>query len=124
MTLVLAAPARAGITFLGSTRIPGDATDKSGLTDILKDGTPNNRLGGMGSGIAYTGTGNRYLLVADRGPGDGSNNYHCPMQVMDIAVAVGASPVVKQVLVATTLLKNEQGASFVGLSSALDTADP
>ena len=122
---LLAAPSlHAEITLIGSASIPGTAIDLSGMTDVLSDGTPHNRLGSMGSGIAYTGKGDRYLLVADRGPADGTVPYRCRMQTMDILVTPGATAAVRPVLAATTLLKNEKGESFVGISSAFDLAHP
>jgi hypothetical protein len=118
----LALPARAGaeITFLGSASIPGDATDKSGLTDTLADGTPHNRLGSLGSGIAYTGRGDRYFLVADRGPQDGAVPYRCRFHVADITVRPGKTPAVQFTLVATTLLTTEAGKLLVGAATAFD----
>jgi hypothetical protein len=116
--------AGAGIVLVGTAVIPGNAIDKSGLTETLRDGTPHNRLGSFGSAIAYTGTGNRYLLVADRGPGDGKTDFHCRWQEMDIAVSPGSAPAVRATLVGTTLLRDESGAPFVGALGAFDVADP
>jgi hypothetical protein len=117
-------PAAAEITFLGSASIPGDATDKSGLTDTLPDGTPHNRLGSLGSGIAYTGRGDRYILIADRGPHDGAVPYRCRFHVTDIAVRPGKTPAVQFTLVATTLLTSEAGKPLVGAAAAIDTKSP
>jgi hypothetical protein len=123
-TLVLPPRAVADITFLGSASIPGDAADKSGLTDTLPDGTPHNRLGSLGSGIAYTGRGNRYVLIADRGPKDGAVPYRCRFHVADIVVRPGKSPAVQFTLVATTLLTTEAGKPLVGAASGFDAKDP
>ena len=65
--LILASPVRADVTLLGAASIAGDARDKSGLTDTLSEGTPHNRLGSIGSGVAYTGVKNRYVLNAAGG---------------------------------------------------------
>jgi hypothetical protein len=117
----LALPARASaeITFLGSASLPGDATDKSGLTDTLPDGTPHNRLGSLGSGIAYTGRGDRYVLIADRGPHDGAVPYRCRFHVADVVVRPGKTPAVQFTLVSTTLLTTETGKPLVGVASAI-----
>ncbi len=56
---------------LGSVVWPGTLVDKSGLTDLMEDGSPQNRLGGFGSGVAWTGHGDDYVLIPDRGPGTG-----------------------------------------------------
>ena len=57
----------AEIELLGTVTLPADATDHSGLTDLLDDKFPQNRLAGI-SGIEYSGKGNRYWLLPDRGP--------------------------------------------------------
>jgi hypothetical protein len=125
LLLGVAAPrASAEIVLLGKTSFPGDATDKSNLTDKLSDGSPHNRLGGHGSGIAYTGRANRYIMVNDRGPADGTTAFKCRIQLVDITVAPGEKSAVKAVLHDTVLLADETGQSFVGLSSAFDAARP
>ena len=75
------------IQLLGKTVIPGTASDLSGMKNILEDKSPNNRLGGFGSAIAYTGQGNKYLLLPDRGPGDGANSYSCRFHLAEINVS-------------------------------------
>jgi hypothetical protein len=125
LLLGVAAPrASAEIVLLGKTSFPGDATDKSNLTETLSDGSPHNRLGGHGSGIAYTCRGNRYVMVNDRGPADGTTAFRCRIQLVDIAVAPGAKSPVTAVLHDTVLLADEEGRPFVGLSSAFDAARP
>ena len=52
VALALAPAAPAKVVLLATGTVPGDATDLSGLKDTLPDGTPHNRLGAMGSGIA------------------------------------------------------------------------
>jgi hypothetical protein len=124
IVLALAAPAWADITLLGIATIPGDATDLSGLTGRLADGTPKDRLGGMGSGIAYTGVDNRYVMIADRGPKDGGPDFQCRFHTFDIAVAINPTPSVKAKLVSTSLLKNKAGKPLVGDPAAFDKAHP
>ncbi len=111
------ASAADNVELLGVAAIPGTDSDKSGLTEMLKTGSPHNRLGSMGSGIAYTGTGNRYLMVDDRGPGDGATEWYCRFHTFDIEVKKGA---VKPTLISTTLLKNAAGKQLVGSSTAFD----
>ena len=118
------ARAQADVQFLGAASIPGDATDKSGLTDILPDGTPHNRLGSHGSGIAYTGDRNQYLMVADRGPRDGTVPFQCRLHRFEITVSPGTTPVIRPTLLATTLLKTEAGEPFIGITSAFDAKHP
>ena len=121
--LAFPAPARAEIKLLARGAIPANATDKSGLTGTLEDGTPHNRLGSCGSAIAYTGKGNRYVLLADRGPKDGTTSYQCRFHLFDITVDSGKAAL-KLSLVDTKILKDESGRPFIGLSSAIDAAKP
>ena len=65
------------VALIGRTSISATATDLSGETDKQENGTPQNRLGGHGSGIAWLGTGNRYVMLPDRGPDDGATSYRC-----------------------------------------------
>ncbi|HEY1187828.1 MAG TPA: esterase-like activity of phytase family protein, partial [Gemmata sp.] len=120
----LAGPVRADVTLVGVGTIPGDASDLSGLKGETSDGTPRNRLGGLGSAIAYTGTGNGYLLASDRGPKDGDTDFVCRWHTMDIRVAPGARVPVALKLTATTLLKTENGNPFVGSLGAFEHKKP
>jgi hypothetical protein len=116
LILAVAPAAPAKIVLLASGTIPGDATDLSGLKGELPDGTPHNRLGAMGSGIAWTGDGNRYVMIADRGPKDGAVPFRCRFHTFDIPVAAGEA--IKPRLLSTTLLKGPAGKPYVGLAAA------
>lgn len=124
LLLFSTAALRGEITLLGTATIPGNATDKSGLTEKLGDGTPHNRLGSMGSAIAYTGVGHRYVMLADRGPGDGATSYHCRVHVFDIEIHPGQRPAVQPRLIATTLLKTAAGQPLTGSLLAFDAENP
>ena len=118
-----AAPAlsHAAITLYSSGTIPGTATDTSGLTGNLADGTPHNRMGGLGSGLAYTGVENTFIAVPDRGPADGTVDYYDRYYALDIPLTPGTTtPLLK----ATVLLKTQSGQQLTGLSSAFDTVNP
>lgn len=110
----------AQITLIGTGTLPGTSSDLSGLTGNQTDGTPHNRLGGLGSGIAYSGQGNNYVLVSDRGPKDGATDYACRFHRMQIRVSPGASHPVELKLTETTMLTNEEGIPFVGTLTAFD----
>ena len=66
--VVWAVRAPAKVVLLGSVSIAGTASDKSGLTDKLDDRnqTPHDQLGGIGSGIAWTGAGKSPSPASDR----------------------------------------------------------
>jgi hypothetical protein len=116
-------PARGEIKLLGTASFDGNATDQSGLTDLLAGGIPHNRLGGI-SAIEYTGKDDLYLLLTDRGPADGATDYRCRFHGLKLAVHPGQSPAVAATLVSTTMLENETGHSLVGTISAFDRQDP
>jgi hypothetical protein len=108
---------------LGAVVWPGTLVDKSGLTDAMEDGAPQNRLGGFGSGIAWSGRGEEYVLVPDRGPGDGAASYRCRYHTAQIRVDACSKPVVTAELTATQLLSGPDGQSLVGLAARFATGD-
>lgn len=111
------------VTLLGVGTLPGDMADLSGLKGNQNDGTPHNRLGGMGSAIDYAGKGNSYVLASDRGPKDGATDFACRYHHMDIIVSPNSSKVELK-LTKTTLLRDEKDQPFVGLLSAIDKNHP
>ncbi len=112
-TLLATASAQATITLIGTGAIPGTATDLSGLTDILPNGVADNAFGGTGSTIAYTGIGNEFIVIPDRGPNavswnaavDDTVNYVARFQTVTLNVNRGAGTVTPT-LVGTTLLSS------------------
>ena len=116
--------AQADVLLLGFATIPGDTADLSGLKGKQTDGTPHNRLGGLGSSITYAGKGDEYLLASDRGPKDGNSDFACRVHRMNITVRPNASPAVNLKLTATTLLSNEHGEQLVGSLDAVHPKHP
>lgn len=114
--------ARAEIELLGTVTLPAEATDQSGLTDLLNDQFPQNRLAGI-SGIEYSGKGNRYWLLPDRGPLDGVVPFQCRLQEFEIVVDLKAKTRVQAKLVGTKLLKTERGEQLIGAAAAFDSRD-
>jgi hypothetical protein len=112
--------ARAEVTLIGVAVIPGDASDLSDLKGKTSDGTPLNRLGGLGSAIAYTGKGDEYIFASDRGPKDGTVEFPCRYHRMSIRVKPGTKEPVSLKLTATTLLTNESGTPFNGSLNAFE----
>lgn len=105
-------PCAASVTLLGRAEFPLTASDFSGLSDKVA-GVPHNRLGGIGSGIAYSGRDDVYFCIADRGPQDGAANYFCRFQTVRIVLTPG----VHIDLVGTTMLTFSDGSPLVGLAS-------
>jgi hypothetical protein len=116
-------PSRADVVLLGVATLPGDSADLSGLSGKASDGTPNDRLGSLGSGIAYTG-GDEYVLVNDRGPKDGASDFACRFHRMTVRVSPGAKESVTAKLTATVLLTTEGGKRFVGDAGAFEHKEP
>lgn len=118
----------ASVELIGTATIPGNATDLSGLTETITaagGSIPHNQLGAFGSGLTYTGTGNLYVAVNDRGFGDGAPvpYYYDRMQVFNIGVDAATKTVTPQ-LVDTRLLRDMNGQSYVGQSAAFNTVNP
>ncbi|MFO1027193.1 MAG: esterase-like activity of phytase family protein [Acetobacteraceae bacterium] len=138
LAAIAAVPADAAITYIGQAAIP-NGTDFSGLTGNLEDGLPGNRLGGFGSGIAYNGTDNTYMLIPDRGPNavaypggaavDNTISFQSRVEQFRLSVSPGAGPggsggSVNYQFVGTKLLTSGNGAALVGLSSSPNRFDP
>ncbi len=123
-----------GVTLIGVGSVPGNATDRSGLagSSICQrdDATvciDQATFGGFGSGVTYTGFGNVFLAVPDRGPFDGRTDvpYLDRFHFLHIRVDPKSSfPNINTVLVDTRFLKDERRRPFVGDAYAFDTSNP
>jgi len=124
-----------GITLIGWGNVPGDASDRSGLTGTQicqRDDTTvcidQAQLGGFGSGITYTGFGDIFLAVPDRGPFDGRTNvpYLDRVQVLNLTIdrKATAFPNIKTTVLDTRLLKDEKNRNLVGDAYAFDPVKP
>jgi hypothetical protein len=109
-TVTAAEPA--AFELLGTVELPGDAVDRSGLSDRLEEGKPHNLLGGF-SAIEYVGN-DQYLVLPDRGPGDGANSYHCRFHRLRIKIDPTATPAVSADLQETVMLTTSTGSPLVG----------
>lgn len=114
------------VSFIGKGFIPGSARDTLGLTEpIDANGTPQNLMGGWGSGLAYSGFGNDYFAVPDRGPADGASTYLDRVYRLRITL----DPVAQRVtptLLSTQLLKKGPafpGQIFTGNAGAFDASN-
>ena len=122
-----------GVTLIGTGAIPGNASDLSGLSgsicqrDDLTVCIDKDTLGGLGSGVTYTGFNNVFLAVPDRGPFDGRTNdpYLDRFHFLHITVNTQAAfPNIKSVLLDTRFLKDERNRHLVGDAYAFDTTTP
>ncbi|HEY1784523.1 MAG TPA: esterase-like activity of phytase family protein [Pirellulales bacterium] len=123
-TAASAAAPRQPIELIGKVSIAGNRADRSKLSGKLEDGTPANRLGSWGSGIAYSGQDDLYVVVSDRGPNasnykpavDNTTSYPARVQLLRVVVDAGAHTV-GATLVETRLLTREDGTPLSGLST-------
>lgn len=126
--------ASAQITLWAKGVIPATAADLSEQTDELpgRDGkaVPANRFGSFGSGITYSGLGNRFFAVADRGPADGKAVFQCRFHEIELiwpssreADAAPGPAEVEWKLTRTVILKDENGLPRVGRVDAIDPTD-
>ena len=73
-SLLCCTAAHASVDFIATSEISGSYEDLSRQTAApLENGVPGNRLGGIGSGLAYAG-GDTFLALPDRGPNAKSYN--------------------------------------------------
>lgn len=117
-----------GVQLIAKGSFDARAEDLSGLAEPMADMT-QSRLGGLGSAIDYTGRGDTFVMLPDRGPGDGGSAYKCRVQVVEIpiprSIAPGAPTIhVEPRLIATHLLTGEDGSNLVGNSGAYSIATP
>jgi hypothetical protein len=117
-------PAGHDIQFLGQAQIAGDSKDLSGLHGMATTDTPKDRLGSMGSGIAYTGRSNTYIMVDDRGPSDGDADFPCRAHVVRIDPPAAPGSAGQVTLTGTILLTRSDGAEFNGGSAHFSPDDP
>ncbi len=104
------------IELIGKLAIRGDHRDATEDQRKLEDGSHANQFGGL-SGIEYRGTGNRFLLLADRGAGDGAVTYHCRYHEVELA-ADPATGTLSFQLESTHLLHTLAGEPLVGSTAA------
>src|SRR6185312_15090568 len=93
-------------TLYGVGARPGDAESDLPLSPaLLEDGTPNNRIGAIGSAVAYTGDGDRYVVLPDRGPKDGATSFTSRFYTVELSLTEGR--VVPRVVGGAVLLQSK-----------------
>lgn len=107
------------IELIGTSVIAGTARDLSGLNQPLDDVSTNDMLGGF-SAIAYTGVGDEYLCLSDRGPRDGAVDWSCRLQRYKIELTGNSDDPIKMELLETILLRDRRGIVYTGLASAFN----
>jgi hypothetical protein len=99
------------IQLIGLTAFDGDARDAVSVEPLrMQNGAPQNRVGGVGSAIDYTGTAARYVSVPDR-PGS-QLSYYMRFYLFDLRFAADMAP--RSQLAMTQLLRDEAGRPLIG----------
>lgn len=109
--------AKAAVEMIAVGRLPGDSKDLTGLTGLLETGTPSDQLGGF-SALEYSGSGNRYYVLSDRGPGDGAASFPCRLHEFDLEIDL-SNRSLHPTLVRSVLLKSATGESLSGSLAAV-----
>ncbi|HMP78639.1 MAG TPA: esterase-like activity of phytase family protein, partial [Pirellulaceae bacterium] len=109
------ASAQTPVELLKTLTISGSATDLSNLTEDILPGVPHNQFGGI-SAIEWTGRGNEFWVLPDRGPSDGAAHYQCRLHRVRLPIEPQGSQAVE--ILETIMLRDVRGVPFLG-SSAL-----
>lgn len=110
------------VELIATARIPANARDLSGLPGTIAGTIPNDRLGGLGSAIAWTGSGWTFVMLPDRGPIDGGAAYQTRVQVIEFAPDFSERSLDWKVI-RTVMLTDEDGRPLPGNSGAYDPSD-
>jgi hypothetical protein len=106
------------VEFWAKGSLAGTCRDRSGLQGTLETQTPSNQLGGF-SAIEYTGHQDRYIVLSDRGPGDGAASFACRYHQVDLHIDHVRRQIAAR-LIDTVLLKSASGVSLSGALTALE----
>ncbi len=107
---------------VGIGQLPGTAADASGLIDAAA-GFPLNMLGGL-SGLEYTGSGDRFWAICDRGPADGEIDFPCRVHEIELPLPSSGPGSFVPRIIATHLLTDEAGIALRGRASLFDSEMP
>lgn len=107
------------VTLLGKGELPGTGADLSALKNTLVDGSPANRLGGLGSALAAGVKPGEFYFLPDRGPGDGATDYLCRWHQVDLTLPKTSGASLKFKLRKTTFLRTPEGKNIQGLAADL-----
>lgn len=116
-----------GTSLIGEIAISANTLDQSGLTgEMGPNNIPRNTLGGQGSAITWLGAkaggGDEYLMLSDRGPGDGGVAYPCRWHRMRLSFGAGSMPGFE--VLSTVMLTDEAGHALIGNSGAYLATNP
>lgn len=106
------------VEIVGVATLPGDLRDKTGLKEVLANGTPHDQFGGI-SGLEWQSGSDLYFGLSDRGPQDGAVDYACRFHVLRINLPKQAGDRVTAEVLASTLLVDQKKLRFPGAADAI-----
>lgn len=104
--------AQAQVSLIAKVELPGTSVDKSGLSGNLETNTPINAFGGL-SAIDSVGAKNRYVVLSDRGAGDGAATFPCRYHEIELDVRPESGSI-RFELLDTHLLSDRDGVRLTG----------
>jgi len=104
--------AQAQVSLVAKVELPGTSVDKSGLSGNLETNTPINAFGGL-SAIDSVGAKNRYVVLSDRGAGDGAATFPCRYHEIELDVRPESGSI-RFELLDTHLLSDRDGVRLTG----------
>ncbi len=116
--------AAAQIELIGIGTVPGDTwdmtSDSAGTAKSIGGVvTDHRRFAGI-SAVDYSGTGNQYYMIPDRGPAEGRTAWHCRLFVATIDIDPGSQSPVQVKLQSTHILADSTGRPFTGMAEVLE----
>lgn len=119
LVAVSGAFAQAQVSLIAKVELPGTSVDKSGLSGNLETNTPINAFGGL-SAIDSLGAKNRYVVLSDRGAGDGAATFPCRYHEVELDVHPETGSI-RFELLDTHLLSDLDGVPLTGSLEKLKT---
>jgi len=113
-----------GVQLLGTLRLPAMTIDPSNVMQTLDGSLVDTMPAGFGSGIDYTGSGERYIAVVDRGPDDLPNGFRARYYELTIHVEGRGAGAVRVEVGRPVFLEDEAGRPLRGDVSRIHHAQP
>ena len=125
ITLLASFPVLAEIKWLAEGEIAATAHDQSRLGGMLEDGaTPRDRVGGLGGALAYSGHGQVFYAVPDRGPGAGETTFEERLYQLDLGLRhEGGTYRLEPRITATHILRDAASHPLTGDAAAYDAVN-
>ena len=125
-TVAFIATASSGIAqqprLIGVAEVASSASDRCESMKSLAADPTHSHFGGI-SALEYTGVGNQYLALPDRGPADGETGYLCRIGKLEISIVPDDESPVRVEVVQAIPLTDRDGRCFTGDPRQLAPSD-